>query len=640
MNMRLQISCVLLAIVMVLPVSVSADTYVIPFSDIRQAVDSSGDSPELAIRTYLASLIRDELNALGFDANGGLVLGEIPLEELTQIIETDCNFYRPYEIHTEATTATISIDAGSSLTVNLDSVQSITLLADLIGTVSTQANAWVRWGQNIPFIGDCVQTNTDHGWLGLTLPFDISLDLALDLDPSYDSDLLAIVVDKHATLSGQAQMNGGNLKHDFGSASRTDLVISVFEHELLQMVQTRGKQAVENAIAGLNNRLDGLDENGVPDPTITAFNSPTTFVVEVSESDAAALRDFLQQSGIPDLLISMLEDRGVEILLQLAILEGAEREAYLAALSASVSCDALLAAYEVPLGSLPIYSLNGQMCELADLSGPDADAYFTDRPCTNEVAFKITDVGDFCRARFGDQAKPLLGNAAAWVAGTRALAGDVVLVTAGGTREPVDAVRYLGNRSSGKMGFAVAAEAARRGASVVLVSGPVNLRTPAGVRRVDVETALEMREAVLAELPDATIVVKAAAVADFRVARPEAGKIRKEELPPDSCPTLDLVRNPDILAEICRTPGNRVVVGFAAESGDPVASARRKLERKGCDLIVANDVSREGSGFDTDTNAVVFVWPGGDVEELPCLSKTEVAAQILDRIAKLRGGNG
>lgn len=241
----------------------------------------------------------------------------------------------------------------------------------------------------------------------------------------------------------------------------------------------------------------------------------------------------------------------------------------------------------------------------------------------------------------GRMAEPqAIADAAAWVAGTRALAGDVVLVTASGTREPVDAVRYLGNRSSGKMGFAVAAEAARRGASVVLVSGPATLRTPAGVRRIDVETALEMREAVLAELPEATIVVKAAAVADFRVARPEAGKIRKEELPPDSGPTLDLVRNPDILAEICRTPGNRVVVGFAAESGDPVASARRKLERKGCDLMVANDVSREGSGFDSDTNAVVFVWPGGDVEELPCLSKTEVAAQILDRVAKIRGGNG
>jgi phosphopantothenoylcysteine decarboxylase / phosphopantothenate---cysteine ligase len=217
------------------------------------------------------------------------------------------------------------------------------------------------------------------------------------------------------------------------------------------------------------------------------------------------------------------------------------------------------------------------------------------------------------------------------------LAGRVVLVTAGGTREPVDAVRFLGNRSSGKMGFAVAREAARRGAEVVLVSGPSALPTPAGVRRVDVESALEMRDAVLAELPGADVVVKAAAVADFRPVRAAARKIRKEDLGEGAGLTLELVRNPDILAEVCRDKGRRVVVGFAAESDDVVETARRKLRRKGCDLLVANDVSRAGSGFDVDTNAVVFVWPGGEIEELPPLSKDEVAAQLLERVGKLLG---
>jgi len=220
----------------------------------------------------------------------------------------------------------------------------------------------------------------------------------------------------------------------------------------------------------------------------------------------------------------------------------------------------------------------------------------------------------------------------------KSLAGEVVLVTAGGTREAVDAVRYLGNRSSGKMGFALATEAARRGAQVVLVAGPSSLSTPTGVRRVDVTSALlEMRDAVLAELASATIVVKAAAVADFRPATTTAGKLRKEDLPPDAGLTLELVRNPDILAEVCRRKGSRIVVGFAAESGDLVASARRKLARKGCDLLVANDVSLAGSGFDGDENAVVFVWPGGEVEELPRLEKSAVAAQIIDRVEKLRG---
>lgn len=218
----------------------------------------------------------------------------------------------------------------------------------------------------------------------------------------------------------------------------------------------------------------------------------------------------------------------------------------------------------------------------------------------------------------------------------RTLAGEVVLVTAGGTREPVDPVRVLANRSSGRMGFAVAAEAARRGAEVVLVAAPTALETPAGVRRVDVETALEMRDAVHAELARTTIVVMAAAVADFRPATPAGRKIRKEELGPEGGLTLELARNPDILAEVGAVKGDRLVVGFAAESHDVIASARRKLARKGCDLMLANDISRAGSGFDVDTNAVFLVWPGGDVEELPLLPKREVAARLLDRVQKLR----
>ena len=233
----------------------------------------------------------------------------------------------------------------------------------------------------------------------------------------------------------------------------------------------------------------------------------------------------------------------------------------------------------------------------------------------------------------------IVGAIAPWL-GPRSLAGEVVLVTAGGTREPLDAVRFLGNRSSGKMGFAVAAEAVRRGAEVVLIAGPSAQPTPVGVRRVDVETALAMRDAVFAELPRATIVVKAAAVADFRPAAPIAGKLRKQDLSEGAGLALELVRNPDILAEICRDKGSRVVVGFAAETGDPVESARRKLARKGCDLIVANDVSQPDAGFDGDRNSVVFVWPAGDVERLPSLSKASVAERLFDRVEKLRGARG
>ena len=233
---------------------------------------------------------------------------------------------------------------------------------------------------------------------------------------------------------------------------------------------------------------------------------------------------------------------------------------------------------------------------------------------------------------------------AALLLGTRSLAGARVLVTAGGTRERLDAVRVLANRSSGKMGFAVAAEAARRGAEVVLVAAPCALPTPAGVRRVDVESALEMREAVRAEAPGAAVVVMSAAVADFRPARPQSHKIKKEELAEDAGLHIELLRNPDILAELCAArpaaapgaPPAPIVVGFAAESRNLLAAARRKLARKGCDLLVANDIRQPGGGFESDENAVVLLDAAGGAEELPRLPKAEVAAHLWDRVEKLR----
>lgn len=222
--------------------------------------------------------------------------------------------------------------------------------------------------------------------------------------------------------------------------------------------------------------------------------------------------------------------------------------------------------------------------------------------------------------------------------GGSTLSGRTAIVTAGGTREPLDTVRCLTNRSSGRMGFAVAAEAARRGAKVLLVAAPCALPTPAGVERVDVGSALEMREAVLGALEQADIVVKAAAVADYRPARSYDHKLKKESLAEGDVLRLDLVPNPDILAEVSAAPGDRVVVGFAAESEDVIPAAQRKLARKGCDLIVANDVARADAGFDVETNAVSFVWPGGEVEDLPLLSKQEVAMHLIDRIEKLLRG--
>ena len=213
----------------------------------------------------------------------------------------------------------------------------------------------------------------------------------------------------------------------------------------------------------------------------------------------------------------------------------------------------------------------------------------------------------------------------------RDLAGDRLLVTAGPTREPIDPVRYISNRSSGKMGYRLAVAALRRGAQVTLVSGPTALVPPAGAVFVPVETAEEMREAVLHHLEAATIVIKAAAVADYRVKRPAETKISgKHDL------TLDLAPNPDILHEVAQRRTGALVVGFAAETHDVTSRAKAKLERKGIDLLVANDVSKAGIGFDADDNEVLLIDRWGGERALPRMSKAAVADAILSHALSLR----
>ena len=211
------------------------------------------------------------------------------------------------------------------------------------------------------------------------------------------------------------------------------------------------------------------------------------------------------------------------------------------------------------------------------------------------------------------------------------LTGQVVLVTAGPTREPLDPVRFLSNRSSGKMGYAVAEAAAARGARVILVSGPTALAPPAAAETIHVETAEEMFRVVLAKFEIAHVVIKAAAVADYRPKRRADRKLKKEQVLSE----IPLEPTPDILAEIGKRKGNRLVVGFAAETDDLVANARKKLDRKHLDLVVANDVIGPGAGFDVDTNVVTILDASGGVEELPLLSKREVADRILDRVVDL-----
>lgn len=212
------------------------------------------------------------------------------------------------------------------------------------------------------------------------------------------------------------------------------------------------------------------------------------------------------------------------------------------------------------------------------------------------------------------------------------LTGETVLITAGPTQEPLDPVRFISNRSSGKMGYAIAEAAAERGAHVILVSGPVALSAPKGVKVVHVETANQMRTAVLANLDAATVIIKAAAVADYHLAEIPKQKMKKTA----TRLSLELDPTPDILAELGQKKGDRLLIGFAAETQNLIEEARRKLLTKNCDMVVGNIVSRDDIGFGSEDNEVVLVLRTGEAVPIPRASKREVADAILDQALRLR----
>jgi len=215
----------------------------------------------------------------------------------------------------------------------------------------------------------------------------------------------------------------------------------------------------------------------------------------------------------------------------------------------------------------------------------------------------------------------------------RDLEGERILVTAGPTEEPLDPARVLTNRSSGKMGVAVARRAVARGAAVTLIAGPMKIPAPEGVRHIPVRTAREMYDQVMGAFPEADVVIKAAAVADFRPAQRRRAKIKKE----DMASSIRLVRNPDILRRLGKTKRkDQILIGFAAETHDALENGRAKLEKKNLDMLVLNDVTKPGAGFDYDTNIVRFLHRSGEEEQMDLMSKDKVADLILNRVLQLR----
>ena len=213
---------------------------------------------------------------------------------------------------------------------------------------------------------------------------------------------------------------------------------------------------------------------------------------------------------------------------------------------------------------------------------------------------------------------------------TDLLEGKTVIVSAGGTQEAIDPVRYITNRSSGKMGYAVALKAAQAGAKTILVSAPTDLAVPIGVERIIVRSATEMKEAIDSHYDSTDAVIMAAAVADYRVAEVADNKIKKQETM-----TLELVKNPDILASLGDRKQHQKLIGFAAETQDVISYGKEKVRKKNLDMLVANDVSKSNAGFDVDTNEVIFIYPGDQIVNLPNMSKLDVAERIIQALADL-----
>jgi len=261
----------------------------------------------------------------------------------------------------------------------------------------------------------------------------------------------------------------------------------------------------------------------------------------------------------------------------------------------------------------------------ANLATLESYGYFFVDPVSGRLACRTEGVGKMAEvAQIFDVIQRLLNR-------KKSLAGKRVIVTAGPTREPIDAVRYLSNRSSGKMGYAIAAAAVQRGADVVLVSGPVSVDPPSGSRVISVETAAQMRAAVLAEYETADIVIAAAAVSDYRAASSASQKLKKSS----AGISLDMVETDDILAEMGRRKQRQLLVGFAAESENLIENASSKLSAKNLDMIVANDITAVGAGFDVDTNIVALLRPGAQPKHLPLMTKREVAEAIFDELEAL-----
>ena len=389
----------------------TASTVRLPLSDLAQ--DQTDMAPDDALRRLLASEIEAQLMAAGFENQAGTLLAQYEVPSLEQDLASLCLIPRPKHVRTEPTTAQVTLTEQSRFDFDLEDIRNLSVDALVVGEITLDTRARVKWGQAFPFLGSCKTIGSDSGTISVSLPFALSLEANLELALSYDAEAVALIADKQARVSSQVNFYSGDIDPDFGSLSITNALVELFEPRLLEELEDRAKEALAESVVAFNFRLDGRDSAGQPDPNLTAFNQPTTFLLEQDADDLPLVRALLDELGLPDLVITLVENRGIEILGQLAALDESGRQAYLGELGAGLACDAVLSRYQIAMPQKPLFTKQAGNCRVAS---SDEQNLFADNQCTNPVDFAVTDLDQYCTERASEQAGEFLGNAAAWEA--------------------------------------------------------------------------------------------------------------------------------------------------------------------------------------------------------------------------------
>lgn len=386
---------------------------VIPIELLRDVSPNPTPDPNASPEQRLAELVRAHFDHWGLSIENGVLFGNVALEGYQEELASFCAVPLPMEIQTDPATAEIGLHPEGRFVVDVDDLRTLTITANLPGHFLISAPARVVWGQAVPFVGNCEKINTDHGTLSLDLPFELNFTIALHTALDYDDANIAVVLDKHAVISGDVTYGEGRIGSDFGSVSLTDTVIDAFEGYLLRAVTSGGQEKFAAQVQTLNQRLDGLDAGGNRDPSIAPFNGRTVFPLLKDGDDGKTAGALISQLGIGETLVEVLNRRGGELLLQWASVGETERTALLDSVAAEAGCDVLTQKFAAPMIRTPLYTLSGDACIQGDTAA-GAERFFADAACTQEVAFRVTDDLEFCEARLSRTAKMLLGNGAAW----------------------------------------------------------------------------------------------------------------------------------------------------------------------------------------------------------------------------------